>query len=251
VLFVYWHATPRYDHSMRAFAVAVVLGASACGRVDFEARSVDALAGSFCSNVEPEPRLCDDFDELPFAARWAGANIEPNGHLSLDASTFVSSPDALFLKSPISGTNGAQVALFQTFTDPFVTGRIELDIHVDTVGDAGTRIVPARVVFGTSSIGFGTHANSSEIVQLTSTGTTMTSTSTGLVLGRWTHVRLDVDLSSSAGVATLAFDGTQVATVALDSSFVPAAPRFEAGLAWIETTSTLWSIDLDNVELAY
>jgi hypothetical protein len=162
----------------------------------------------------------------------------------------MSSPYALAAVSPSGGMYGAQQALVKSLAPRFMHGSVDVDVRLLTSGDAATRIVIARLVLGAASIGIGTHKNGSEITYINTAGTTtMTATTQPLGFSAWRHVRLEIDLT--ALTATLSYDGVQVATVALDAQTVPTSPRLEAGLAWIEGTTAVWTVNIDNIMLAY
>ncbi len=106
----------------------------------------DGEGGSpFCKTTMPPPGFCDDFDDLPFEAKWDNAGTVPDvgtgggGTITPDTVSYRSSPRSAKMSIPAliaSSTNG--VAILVT-TVPM--GLRELDVQADVL--IGTEFFPS------------------------------------------------------------------------------------------------------------
>lgn len=107
-----------------------------------------ANVSAFCTSLTPPPGFCDDFDVLPFVAKWDNAFTRPDpgvgggGVLEPDTVHFLSPPRSALLQTPpiISGGGNALAWLISSVPkalrtlDVFVAIRIDTEFFPDGVG---------------------------------------------------------------------------------------------------------------------
>jgi hypothetical protein len=231
----------------------------------FDAGS-DAPPATFCSKLSPPALFCDDFDEGALSG-WSYVHTM-YGTVALDKTEFKSSPGAMITQSgATSAPSVADVAAYRTFpsTGQAFAGAIELDLRVDRADASGANAVLAQINFvdasGTGSyfLQLVPHSNGSAPFSIgfnevyfgpgSSGMPVIHSVSQTIALATWTHVKLAaaIPIAGGSGTATLALNGTQVATCAISVPVKNFSTAIGAGVLWASNPSTGWTAVYDNV----
>jgi hypothetical protein len=227
---------------------------------------IDAPPPTFCSKLTPSPLFCEDFDEGPLSG-WSYVHTT-YGTVTLDKTEFKSPPGAMIAQSGMTTSPSfADVAAYRTFpsTGQAFAGAIEIDLRVDRADSPGAYAVLAQIAFvdgsGTGSyiLQIVPHSNGSAPLGVGfnevyfgpgSSGIPIVhSVSQTIALATWTHIKLAaaIPAAGGAGTATLALNGTQVASCAINVPVKSFSTAIGAGVLWASDPSNGWTAVYDNV----
>jgi hypothetical protein len=272
----------RPSRARRSFGfVAIVSAAFATGctqLLDFDAVSKGAPgqggpnADIACSLRYPAPIFCDDFDGAPISDKWNDVEIKNAKMLLVDNATYRSSPDSL-VSEVLGITTADQVrSVVKTSFPPFTGVPAQLviafDVFVDVVDPkAGARIIAFALLYG------DVNKFHEFVLNLNSTGAKASGIFTEYsypdnasfehavfapTKAEWLNVRIEIEVHHPDGTdnALRIYVGdaqgheTQVnsPTDVLRSPMLPALPRVELGIGWMDTTkgTSPWVVRYDN-----
>ena len=232
----------------------LLLGLAGCDqflKLDTVPAPPDAPVYLVCSQQQPAPFFCADFDD-PSAPAYAEGNVAtvPAAMAGVTATLHdpaISPGNALWVDTSADTTNNTYLFEFAS-PRPASTMHGELDIDVTAYGGTyPTEIVEIGI------IPTGLPGNCRTQLQLNASGLRFRShdcpTSDdevvfGVVPGAWAHIVLDVDLA--AGAATANYEGN-IATVHTGlSSATGGTPYIGFGVLWVQDLSGP-TVAFDNV----
>jgi hypothetical protein len=227
--------------------------------------SNDAAPAPYCTSLSHAPLFCDDFDEGALAAPWDQVS-SGEGSAALDATYSVSAPNAM-LSSVNNGSNATavDVAGYKSFeAKQGVAGLYTLtfDLRIDTADLSGS----SDAVLGAIQLWNGSAYWDVEL-ELTSYGSgafgvsmsedgsspndyVSHAASATLAIHAWTSVSIAITLPAGSGgatLATLSFNGTQVASATVHVSTSDPIPEIVVGPTYASSASSGWAVRYDNV----
>jgi hypothetical protein len=221
---------------------------------DADADAGDALAGRFCTQLSPQPRFCDDFDDVALGP-WTGTDFTNGSSVTRDGTDVVSAPNALLTVTP----GGAiQVARVHLKIPSFTSLHVAYDVRIDARGSYAeigyvrvnapsiedlyyfrASALPTPVSFAAEAYppDAGMQAHNVSLVG-------------SPTFEAWTRVELDLDLGTAPGTATILVDGKVAGTQSLESNlFIQGGGDVEIGTGYTDSTSTEFRIRYDNVTI--
>jgi hypothetical protein len=220
----------------------------------------------FCASLSPTPLFCDDFDEgAALAAPWDQL-ANTNGSEQLSATSYVSAPYAMLVSvDPNTPVTAVDVAGYKSFTSKqglAGTATLAFEIRIDAADESSSSdgILGAIQLWNGSTYWdlelevFYDAATNDLKVSMSEDGNTSSYlqnfASSHLPLAQWTRVTLEITLSagtSSAAPATMALDGTTVASATVNVSTSDPIPELLIGTTFATPCAGGWSVAYDNV----
>jgi hypothetical protein len=262
----------------RTVVVTAALATGCTQLLDFDAVSKGApgqggpSADIPCSLRYPAPTFCDDFDGAPLSDKWGDFEFKNGKMPVVDGKTSRSSPDSLI--SEVNAITAADQVRsvaktsFAPFTDVPAQLVIAFDVFVDVVDPkAGARIIAFALLYG------DVNKFHEFVLNLNSTGAKASGIFTEYsypdnasfehatfapTKAEWLNVRIEIDVEHPDGTGNAMriyvreAQGGDVQvnspTDVLRSAMLPALPRVELGIGWMDTTkgTSPWVVRYDN-----
>ncbi len=185
--------------------------------------SINDAKTQFCKSLDAQPLFCDDFDlGNPVGFNWTKKSQCPGCILLIDTDAAISAPASLFaMDVPDSSSTESYVTRSIAFAVK-KSLRFEADVRMDLKGNQNNFAdVPLELgLDGPGKVGewrarllqFPDHAELEEYELATDGGFTWdwASLTQFLVVGKWVHVRFDIDIVQHT--IDISFDSTKVLT---------------------------------------
>ena len=225
--------------------------------------SHDSAPSPFCASLTPAPLFCDDFDEGALAAPWDQL-ATTSGSEVLSTSSYVSAPYAMLVTvNPNASVTAIDVAGYKSFTAKqgvAGTATATFDIRIDTADEssASDAILGAIQLWNGSAYWdlelevFYASSTGDFTVSMSEDGTSYVqhAVTPHLPMHAWTRVTLGITLPAGSGgstTATMAFNGTNVASDTVHVSTSDPIPEILIGTTYATPSSGGWSVAYDNV----
>ncbi len=234
-----------------------------------------------CATLSPPATFCDSFDSKSAADTWSATLVAPTGAGGLiadDNSSALSLPNSLLATVPVITMPGYTASIVQQtfgmFEGKAMDVHVAFDMKVDQVDPrAGARILAFQFLFG-----LGTATYNQLVINLTSTGSNVTSVFTenlggatqGSVtadiahapeINTWAHVTFDLAVFNPSGSANtgaqgnnakVTIDGVTLFNAGLHYPLMMNQPRLELGIPGVDTSSGVasqpWRVRFDNFQ---
>ncbi len=154
--------------------------------------------------------FCSDFDTSTLPADgWSGSFQAATGMLALDTTTSTSTPQSLVASLGTGTVTSSAMVARRILSVPLGrTIRIEADMMVDTLPYISTYdLILFKIQRSTAGDGVSVTAGGTGLKLATQGATNESWPITGIVAGKWFHVRLEAVLHTTAGVARIYIDG--------------------------------------------
>jgi hypothetical protein len=220
-----------------------------------------------CSLRYPTPTFCDDFDGAPVSDKWNDVETNHANPAVVNRMEAFSPPNSL-VSEVLSITPADQVrSVIKTSFAPFTSVPAELviafDVFVDVVDPkAGARIIAFALLYG------DVNKFQEFVLNLNSTGAKASGIFTEYsypdnasfehaafapTKAEWINVRIEIDVHHPDAVGNamrIYVKDAQVnsPTDVVRSPMLPALPRVELGIGWMDTTkgTSPWTVRYDN-----
>jgi hypothetical protein len=233
----------------------IAVADSATNARDGETLVDSDAAASPCSVTHA---FCDDFNAggSDVTTRWTSAK-QNAGPLTLDTTLFASPPRGL--KMALQPGTGKRVTEIRKQVD--TTGsvvRVDLDLHSSGPSSSmWTEFDPVEIALEPAPPGYDYHAltiamysnGTATFEYFHSKGTTssvVVAPQFVLPMGRWVHVSVVADYSTSPGTGTISIDGAAAAQVAVGGSSLTGI-EVAVGATYTEQANIDWTFGFDNV----
>jgi hypothetical protein len=238
-------------------------GPSRDSNVDSEAVDAkshhDAGCPSFCAKHTPTPGSCNDFDESSSIPSDLTVVANDGGSVTISETEAVSCTNSLSAELPMIGSPSTSAAV--AFAEgPFTasSSTITLDLDVYLPDDTMSYVTFFALKLGDGlPLGLQHHGDAFWFLG-NSSQAPETSINVGLttppLVGAWNHMTLEVVYSTTAGSATLTYEGDDHTTHSVMFSGATTASSSSDGMALLgmiapETTETAFATYYDNVVL--
>lgn len=220
----------------------------------------------FCASLNPAPLFCDDFDEGTALATPWDMLASTNGAEVASAASYVSPPDSMLVTvNPNTADTAVDDAGYKSFPSKqgvAGTATMSFEMRVDAVDESATSdgILGAIQLWNGSTYWdlelevFYEAATNDLEVSMSEDGNTVSYVqhfaSTHLPLGTWTQVTLAIALpagTNGAAPATLAFNGTTVASATVTVGTPTPIPEILVGTTYATPCAGGWSLAYDDV----
>ncbi len=225
----------------------------------------DSAPRPYCATVSPTPLFCDDFDEGTALATPWDQLATTGGSESLSTASVQSAPYAMLVTvNPNTSVTAIDVAGYKSLTAKqgvagTATTSFEIRINAADQSSNSDAILGAIQLWNGSAywdleleVFYVSSSGDFKVSMSEDDGSTYVQhfVTPHLALGTWTRVTLSVVLpagSAGATTATMAFNGTNVASDTVHVTTSNPIPEILIGTTFATPTSGGWSVAYDNL----